>query len=110
MVSIGAILSIAGIKDALIATPAPVVGVSPIIGGAAVRGMADACLKAIGVPTTAKAVGLHYAELIDGWLIDEVDAADALDLLQVGLKVDVGPLWMSSPEATARIAERAMNL
>lgn len=110
IVSIGAILSIHAINEALLATPAPVIGVSPIIGGAAVRGMAEQCLRAIGVPTTAEAVGRHYGKLIDGWLIDDVDAAAAPDLISTGLRVDVGPLWMSSPEKTAEIALRALNL
>ena len=57
VVSIGTILSIPGIREALAETHAPVVGVSPIIGGKVVRGMADACLPAIGVETTAAAVG-----------------------------------------------------
>ncbi|AEH08579.1 MULTISPECIES: 2-phospho-L-lactate transferase [Protofrankia] len=60
VVSIGSILAVPGLRAALVATPAPVVGVSPIIGGAPVRGMADACLRAIGVATTAAAVGAHY--------------------------------------------------
>ncbi|CAO5243063.1 2-phospho-L-lactate transferase [Frankia sp. AgKG'84/4] len=60
VVSIGTILAIPGIRDAVASTAAPVVGVSPIIGGAAVRGMADACLTAIGVETSAQAVGAHY--------------------------------------------------
>ncbi|WP_250285637.1 MULTISPECIES: 2-phospho-L-lactate transferase [unclassified Frankia] len=60
VVSIGSILAVPGLRAALAATPAPVIGVSPIIGGAPVRGMADACLRAIGVATTAAAVGAHY--------------------------------------------------
>jgi len=60
VVSIGTILAIPGVRAALDAAPAPVVGVSPIIGGAAVRGYADACLKAIGVETSALAVARHY--------------------------------------------------
>ena len=60
VVSIGSILSVPGIRDALRDAPAPVVGVSPIIAGAPVRGMADACLTAIGVPTSAAGVARHY--------------------------------------------------
>ena len=56
VVSVGTILAIPGVRDALRTTAAPVVGVSPVIGGAPVRGMADACLAAIGVETTALAV------------------------------------------------------
>src|SRR3954462_3594549 len=57
VVSIGTILGVPGVRDALRGTRAPVVGVSPIIGGAPVRGMADACLEAIGVEATAGGVG-----------------------------------------------------
>src|SRR5918995_4855092 len=60
VVSIGTIVSVPGIREAIRETRAPVVGVSPIIGGKVVRGMADACLPAIGVETSAEAVGRHY--------------------------------------------------
>ena len=68
---------------------ATVVGVSPIIGGAPVRGMADACLAAIGVATTAAAVAAHYGPgLLDGWLVDDQDKAAADD---AGAGRDRGP-------------------
>ena len=81
VVSIGAILQVPGIADAIRETSAPVVGLSPIVGGAPVRGMADACLSAIGVDTSAAAVAAHYGAriaggLLDGWLVDEADAAE----------------------------------
>ena len=60
VVSIGTILQVAGVRDAVRATSAPVVGVSPIVGGAPVRGMADACLAALGIETSAAAVARHY--------------------------------------------------
>ena len=80
VVSVGVILAVPGIRDALRRRAAPVVGLSPIIGGAPVRGMADACLSAIGVETTAAAVAAHYGArsdggMLDGWLVDPVDAA-----------------------------------
>ncbi len=87
------------------------VGVSPIIGGAPVRGMADACLAAIGVQTTAAAVAAHYgAGLLDGWLVDEQDkaAADAPEL--AGITVRALPLYMTDLAATAEIARAAVEL
>ena len=60
VVSVGTVLSIPGVRSSLEESSAPVVGVSPIIGGAAVRGYADACLAAIGVETSALAVARHY--------------------------------------------------
>jgi LPPG:FO 2-phospho-L-lactate transferase len=109
VVSIGTILSVPGIREAVAAKT--VVGVSPIIGGAPVRGMADACLSAIGVPTTAVAVGAHYgAGLIDGWLVDDEDKAAAADPALAGIEVRVLPLYMRNLAATTEIARAALDL
>lgn len=116
VVSIGAILSLPQIRESIRTTKARVIGVSPIIGDAPVRGMADQCLQAIGVETSSLAVGLHYGArsteggLLDGWLIDTADSHYAEALTKAGLATDVGPLWMSSPTTTAEIAERALSL
>ncbi|MFB4288301.1 2-phospho-L-lactate transferase [Nonomuraea sp. ATR24] len=105
VVSIGTILQVPGIRDALL--PKTVVGVSPIIGGAPVRGMADACLTAIGVETSAQAVlSLYGSDLLDGWLVAPEDAGVALD----GVRVEARPLLMSDPAATAALARAALDL
>jgi LPPG:FO 2-phospho-L-lactate transferase len=105
VVSIGTILQIPGIRAAL--EDKTVVGVSPIIGGAPVRGMADACLTAIGVETSAQAVlELYGSRLIDGWLVAEEDKGVALD----GVTVEARPLLMDSTEATRDIAAAALSL
>ena len=75
VVSIGIILGVPGVRDALRGSRAPVVGVSPLIGGAPVRGHADACLSAIGVESTTSAVAGLYADFLDGWLVDDADKA-----------------------------------
>jgi len=109
VVSIGTILAVPGIMGAVRAKT--VVGVSPIIGGAPVRGMADKCLAALGIETTALAVGAHYGRgLLDGWLVDEQDkaAADAPEL--AGIAVRALPLYMSDLRATAAIARAAVDL
>src|SRR5580693_5110488 len=109
VVSIGAILAVPAIADAVRAKT--VVGVSPIIGGAPVRGMADACLAAIGVPATAQAVAAHYGpQLLNGWLVDEQDkaAVDAPEL--AGITVRALPLYMTSLATTATIARAALDL
>ncbi|PPF15112.1 2-phospho-L-lactate transferase [Rathayibacter rathayi] len=109
VVSIGTILGVPGVADALRRTAAPVVGVSPVIGGAVVRGMADACLAAIGVETTAEAVGRHYGArsgggLLDAWLIGEEDAGAVPALESTGLRVRSVPLWLNGREASVRLA------
>jgi LPPG:FO 2-phospho-L-lactate transferase len=115
VVSIGTILSIPGIREAIAATPAPVVGVSPIIGGKVVRGMADACLPVIGVETSAEAVGRHYGSrrsggLLDGWLVDETDAAAVAPLEASGLRAGSVPLWMRDLDTSAALAGAAIDL
>jgi LPPG:FO 2-phospho-L-lactate transferase len=115
VVSIGTILGIPGIRAALAATAAPVVGVSPIIGGAVVRGMADACLDAIGVETAADAVALHYGSrasggVLDAWLIAEEDAALAPAIEAAGIRTLVAPLWMRDIPTSAALAAAALSL
>ena len=109
VVSIGAILAVPAIAEAVRAKT--VVGVSPIIGGAPVRGMADACLAAIGVPATAQAVAAHYGPgLLSGWLVDEQDKAAVDDPDLAGITVRALPLYMTSLAATATIARAALDL
>jgi LPPG:FO 2-phospho-L-lactate transferase len=109
VVSIGTILAVPGIAAAVAAKT--VVGVSPIIGGSPVRGMADACLTAIGVETTAAAVAAHYGPgLIDGWLVDDQDKAAIDDPVLAGIEVRALPLLMRDLPATAAIARAALEL
>ncbi|HEX5730125.1 2-phospho-L-lactate transferase [Microbacterium sp.] len=113
VVSIGPILAVPGIREALRATDASVVGVSPIIGGRVVRGMADVCLRAIGVDTSAAAVAAHYgarsdAGLLDVWLIAEEDAASADEIERRGIRTVVTPLWMKDAAASAAIVDAAL--
>ncbi len=108
VVSIGSVLAVPGVREALRATAAPVVGVSPVIGGAPVRGMADACLAAIGVPTTAAAVAGLYADFLDGWLIAEGD--EEPEPGPRPLAVRRRPLLMSDPAATAALAGAVLDL
>ncbi len=115
VVSIGTILGIPGVHDAVRSTAAPVVGVSPIIGGAVVRGMADACLTAIGVETEAAAVARHYASraaggLLDGWLVDTVDAESVAGLAVDRIEARAVPLWMTDEALSAAIAGEALDL
>lgn len=115
VVSIGPILAIPGIRDAVRSTAAPVVGVSPIIAGAVVRGMADACLTAIGVETSAASVGLHHGSrsasgLLDGWLVDDTDAAAVPALESAGIAARAVPLWLRDPETSAQLARDAVEL
>jgi len=113
VVSIGTILGIPGVRAAVADTAAPVIGVSPIINGSVVRGMADACLHTIGVETSAGAVARHYGSrstggLLDAWLVDESDAASAEGITAAGIRAVVVPLWMSTIDTSSRLAADAV--
>src|ERR1700735_3922432 len=108
VVSIGTILAVPQIAAAVAAKT--VVGVSPIIGDAPVHGMADACLTAIGVATTATAGAAHYgAGLLAGGLVDERDKAATTAPELSGIAVRALPLYMTDLAATAQIAQAALD-
>ena len=108
VVSIGIILGVPGVRDALRGTSAPVVGVSPLISGAPVRGHADACLQAIGLESTTTAVAGLYADFLDGWLVAPEDEAAFTG--QPRLAVRGRPLLMTDVGAAADIAGAALDL
>ncbi len=115
VVSVGTIVGVPRIREALVATRARVVGVSPIIGGHHVHGMAEQLLTAIGVEVTAGAVGHHYGSragegILDGWLVDESDAGQLDGLHAAGLAAAAVPLLMTDDDATAAIAAAAISL
>ena len=106
VVSIGPILGVPGVRQAVIDSPARVVGFAGILGGAPVLGMAHRLLPVIGVAVDAGAVGLHYGGrstggILDLWVMDSVDAASAAPLERAGLPTAVTGLLMRDPSATA---------
>jgi LPPG:FO 2-phospho-L-lactate transferase len=111
VVSIAPILAVQQLREAVVDGPAPVVGVSPVIAGAPVRGMADRCLATLGVDVSATGVGALYGAraengLLDGWLIDESDAGAAVP----GVNTRAVPLWMTDENATAAMVASALEL
>jgi len=109
VVSIGTVLGVPGLRDALLRSPARIAGVSPIVGGAVVRGMADRCLPVLGIEVSAEGVGLHYGSraaggLLDAWLVAPGDGATV-----PGVDVREVPLLMSSPEATTALGRAALD-
>jgi LPPG:FO 2-phospho-L-lactate transferase len=111
VVSIGTILAVPGVREAIADAGVPVVGLSPIVGNAPVRGMADKVLAAVGVESTAAAVAQHYGSgLLDGWLIDTVDAGAVPEVESAGIRCRAVPLMMTDREATTRMAAEALRL
>ncbi|MFD4136661.1 2-phospho-L-lactate transferase [Streptomyces goshikiensis] len=111
VVSVGTILAVPGIREAVASAGAPVIGLSPIVGGAPVRGMADKVLAAVGVETTAAAVALHYGTgLLDGWLVDDSDAGAVAEVEAAGITCRAVPLMMTDLAATTEMARAALDL
>jgi LPPG:FO 2-phospho-L-lactate transferase len=114
VVSIGSILAVPGIRAALQHTPAPVIGISGIIGGDHVHGMARQLLDVIGVECSAAGVAEHYgarpAGILDGWLVDAADAADLPRMRAAGIAADAVPLYMTDPGTTAAMVAAALQL
>jgi len=110
VVSIGTILGVPGLREAVVNSAAKVAGVSPIIGGAPVRGMADACLPAIGVDVSAEGVGRHYGARKDGGLLDAWLIAEGDEATVPGVAVQAVPLMMTDDDATAAMVRAALEL
>lgn len=115
VVSIRPILAIADIKTALRETSARVVGVSPIIGDAPIRGMAKQCLDAVDAHCSAAGVASYLGAresggLLDAWLIatEDHDARDAV--VEQGIDCLSTNLWMRDPKTTAHIVREALTL
>jgi LPPG:FO 2-phospho-L-lactate transferase len=108
VVSIAPILAVPGVRDAITATSCRVVAVTPIVGGAPVRGMADRLLPAWGVEVSARGVAGLYAGLADAFVLDAVDAGQAGDVAGLGLEPVVVPTLMRTVEDAAALAKAAL--
>ena len=110
VVSIGPILAVPGIKEALAGAPAPVVGVSPLIAGKPLRGHADVCLEAIGVAVSAEGVGRHYGARGAGGLLDAFLVAEGENVDIPGVRTAEAPLLMTDPATTAAMVRACVEL
>ncbi|GAA1925449.1 2-phospho-L-lactate transferase [Nocardioides lentus] len=115
IVSVGTILGVPGLRDALRAGPAPVVGVSPIIGRDHVHGMARQLLEGLGVDVSATGVALHHGAraadgVLDGWLVAEEDADQVAAVEAAGIACRAVPLLMTDDAATGVMAAEAVAL
>jgi LPPG:FO 2-phospho-L-lactate transferase len=108
IVSVGTILAVPGIRAAIEASPAPVVAVSPIVAGAAIKGPAAPLMTAAGYEVSARGVASCYAGLADVLVIDQVDAALADDIRATGMDVVVADTIMRDADAKRALAETAL--
>jgi LPPG:FO 2-phospho-L-lactate transferase len=108
-ISIEPILAIAGMREALAACAAPVVAVSPIIGGRAIKGPTAKMMTELGMPPRAAAVAKRYGDLLDGYVMD---AGDADEAAQIAPEVTLAPTLMTNlaeKEQLARVALEAAD-
>ena len=110
IVSVGPILAVPGLRRAILDGPAPVVAVSPIVGGKALKGPADRMLATLGHEVSAVGVAALYAEdgLIDGFVIDEQDAALAPRIEALGMRVLATRTVMGGADDRRRLADEVL--
>ncbi|HLH74936.1 MAG TPA: 2-phospho-L-lactate transferase [Chloroflexota bacterium] len=109
IVSIGPILAVPGLRDLLIQRAVPKVGVSPIVGGRALRGPADRMLGSLGHEISAYGVAKLYQGILDGFVIDEADARLAGRIESLGMHVLVTPTIMTTTGDRADLAMRVLD-
>ena len=108
IVSIGPVLAVPGVREAVAARRDDVVAVSPIVAGAALKGPADRLLTELGHESSVVGVARLYAEVAATLVIDEADA-DLADAVEAeGLRCVVAPTIMSSPEASAALGRTVL--
>jgi LPPG:FO 2-phospho-L-lactate transferase len=110
VVSIGPILAMAAVRDAVAARRASAVGVSGIVGGAPVAGMADKLMPAAGIEVSALGVARHYRELLSAWLLDDADAEAVPDVEALGLRCRATDTIMVDDATAEDVARAALEL
>ena len=105
VISIGPILAVPGLRDAIAASPAPVIAVSPYVAGEVVKGPTDNFMEALGRPTTAAGVASLYTGLIDGMVVDEGDP----DPPPAEIATLAAATLMEGPSGRARVARIVLD-
>ena len=103
------ILEVAGMRELLRSRGAPVVAVTPIVGGKALRGSAGKMMRELGREATARGVAVEYLRLLDGFVIDEVDAELAGSIASLGMRVLALPTLMRTSEDRVSLARAVLD-
>ena len=107
-ISIDPILAVPGVRAALTACESPVVAISPIIGGQAVKGPTAKMMSERGIAPSAAAIAEHYAGLIDGFVLDAADRAEAAGIAAAGVAVEVTATMMTAREEKQSLARAVL--
>ena len=108
-VSVAPILGIPAVAEFVDARETPVVAVSPIVGGRAIKGPAAKMMAELGAETSALGIARHYGARIDGIVIDDVDAVLAPDIEALGVAVRVARTVMRSEDDSRMLAEETLT-
>jgi LPPG:FO 2-phospho-L-lactate transferase len=109
VVSIGTILAVKGVRDALKQTDAKKIAISPIVAGAPIKGPADKLLRGLGLEVSAYSVAKLYADFIDTFILDAADAAEKGRIEELGIEVKVANIIMRTLEDKVRLAEAVLE-
>ena len=109
VVSIGPILALPGMTEALASSSAPKVAVSPIVGGRALKGPADRMLASLGHEVSATGVARMYVGLVDGMVVDRTDEGEWAGIEALGMRVLVAQSVMRDAEDRARLASETLE-
>jgi LPPG:FO 2-phospho-L-lactate transferase len=109
VVSVGPILALPGMTEALASSSAPKVAVSPIVGGRALKGPADRMLASLGHEVSATGVARMYAGLVEGMVVDRVDRGERAGIEALGMRVLVTESVMRDAEDRARLASETLE-
>ena len=108
-VSVAPILAVPGMKEALAGSGAPIVVVSPIVGGKAIKGPTAKMMRELGVPTTTTAVARHYADFATHFVIDQVDADAAAAVAALNLETTVAQTVMRTLDDRIALAQAVLD-
>ena len=110
--SIDPILSIPGFRSLLAELAVPVIAVSPIIGGKAIKGPTEKIMNELNLEAgcSSLSVARHYRDILDGFIIDTLDAGQADDIAELGLQVSVGETMMVSLQIKQQLAQQCITL
>ncbi len=109
VVSLGPVLSVPGMREALAAAPAPKVAVSPIVGGRALKGPADRMLSSLGHEVSSAGVAALYEGILDGMVIDRTDEGQRGDIEALGMAVLATDAVMHDPPDRGRLAREVLE-
>ena len=108
-VSVDPILAVDGMREALAATGAPIVAVSPIVGGRAIKGPTAKMMRELGVPATTTEVARHYTGLASHFVVDEVDADADAEVAALGMRTTVAQTVMTTLDDRVQLAQTVLD-